>query len=104
MDSQLLTCPKCGGDMRSYERNGIQIEQCADCRGVFLDRGELDRMLDAEARYSEAPPTTRPATPWELVAPRGGHDRYYHDDDDRRAHDRSRHGRRRGWLGELFDD
>jgi Zn-finger nucleic acid-binding protein len=46
-----LTCPKCRGGMRSYERNGIVVDQCDDCRGIFLDRGELEMLLDAEARY-----------------------------------------------------
>jgi Zn-finger nucleic acid-binding protein len=49
-----LTCPKCESPMRSYERNGIVIDQCTNCRGVFLDRGELERLMDAEsAHYSE---------------------------------------------------
>ena len=43
-----LTCPKCHGPMRTYERNGVHVDQCADCRGIFLDRGELDRLIDAE--------------------------------------------------------
>jgi uncharacterized protein len=43
-----LTCPKCHGAMRTYERNGVHVDQCSDCRGIFLDRGELDRLIDAE--------------------------------------------------------
>jgi len=43
-----LTCPKCHGTMRTYERNGVHVDQCSDCRGIFLDRGELDRLIDAE--------------------------------------------------------
>jgi Zn-finger nucleic acid-binding protein len=43
-----LTCPKCHGTMRTYERNGVHVDQCAECRGIFLDRGELDRLMDAE--------------------------------------------------------
>ena len=43
-----LTCPKCHGTMRTYERNGVHVDQCAECRGIFLDRGELDRLIDAE--------------------------------------------------------
>jgi Zn-finger nucleic acid-binding protein len=34
--------------MRTYERNGVHVDQCSDCRGIFLDRGELDRLIDAE--------------------------------------------------------
>jgi uncharacterized protein len=43
-----LTCPKCHGVMRTYERNGVHVDQCSDCRGIFLDRGELERLIDAE--------------------------------------------------------
>jgi Zn-finger nucleic acid-binding protein len=44
-----LICPKCRGEMRSYERNGIPVDQCEECRGIFLDRGELERLLNAES-------------------------------------------------------
>ncbi|MEY4171210.1 MAG: hypothetical protein RLZ94_2283, partial [Actinomycetota bacterium] len=43
-----LTCPKCHGEMRSYERSGVHVDQCTECRGIFLDRGELERLVDAE--------------------------------------------------------
>lgn len=100
-----LTCPKCRGDMRTYERNGIQIDQCAECRGVFLDRGELERLMDAEAAYSQATWQGQSAPPSPPAAPvpppsqgwsQGGH------------HGRSGYGghqgkRKRGFLGELFD-
>ena len=46
-----LTCPKCHGAMRSYERNGVHVDQCTECRGIFLDRGELERLMEAEARW-----------------------------------------------------
>jgi Zn-finger nucleic acid-binding protein len=46
-----LTCLKCGGRMRTYKRNGVTIDQCRDCRGVFLDRGELERLIAAESAY-----------------------------------------------------
>jgi len=48
-----LTCPKCHGSMRTYERNGVHVDQCADCRGIFLDRGELDRLIDAENAWRD---------------------------------------------------
>ena len=53
---QTLTCPKCQGAMRTYERNGVHVDQCTECRGIFLDRGELERLIDAEERYHAAPP------------------------------------------------
>ncbi len=46
-----MTCPKCSGEMRRYERSGVDIDQCTECRGIFLDRGELERLADAEAGY-----------------------------------------------------
>lgn len=53
-----LTCPKCHGTMRTYERNGVHVDQCSDCRGIFLDRGELERLVDAENAWHDgaAPP------------------------------------------------
>ena len=43
-----IRCPRCAGQMRAYLRSGIAIEQCQDCRGIFLDGGELERLIDAE--------------------------------------------------------
>jgi hypothetical protein len=40
--------------MRSYERNGITVDQCTSCKGIFLDRGELEHLLDAEASANSA--------------------------------------------------
>jgi Zn-finger nucleic acid-binding protein len=50
-----LVCPKCQGTMRTYERNGVHVDQCADCRGIFLDRGELERLVDAENVWHGGP-------------------------------------------------
>ncbi|GIG69810.1 TFIIB-type zinc ribbon-containing protein [Phytomonospora endophytica] len=54
-----MTCPKCHGRMRQFERNGVHIDQCTECRGIFLDRGELEHLIDAENRLNAPPP--RPA-------------------------------------------
>lgn len=43
-----LTCPKCHGVMRTYARGGLILELCEDCRGIFLDKGELERLIDVE--------------------------------------------------------
>ena len=48
-----LSCPKCHGPMRTYERNGVHVDQCTECRGIFLDRGELERLIDAENDWHE---------------------------------------------------
>jgi Zn-finger nucleic acid-binding protein len=51
--TQTLICPKCGSEMRSYERNGVLVDQCTGCKGIFLDRGELERLTEAENTYYE---------------------------------------------------
>lgn len=51
-----LTCPKCHGSMRTYERNGVHVDQCTECRGIFLDRGELERLVDAEDSWNAGAP------------------------------------------------
>lgn len=49
MPDQTPPCPKCAIGMETLERNGVTIERCAACQGVFLDRGELERLIDAES-------------------------------------------------------
>jgi uncharacterized protein len=78
-----LTCPKCGDRMRTYKRNGITIDQCTACHGIFLDRGELERLISAESSYLGGHPQPREG---DRSQPRG-------DGEDRG----------RGFLGELFD-
>jgi len=55
-----LLCPKCRVDMDTVERSGLTIEHCPDCGGVFLDRGELERLEVAEAPGLPAAPTGPP--------------------------------------------
>jgi Zn-finger nucleic acid-binding protein len=116
-----LTGPKCQGTMRSYERSGITVDLCTECRGVFLDRGELERLVDADTAFhtdaqvglrsaapAVPPPTPRYGTP---VIPRYQPDQ---DDDDRYRDGRYREGRyddhyeprrrkKRSFLEDLFD-
>jgi uncharacterized protein len=75
-----LICPKCKGAMRTYARNGITIDQCTVCHGIFLDRGELEQLISAESSYLGGSPSGR-------RRPDGS-------PDDKRG---------RGFLGELFD-
>jgi Zn-finger nucleic acid-binding protein len=56
-----LLCPKCAGVMRTYERNGVHLEQCDTCRGIFLDFGELESLTQMENRFVQAaPPPPQP--------------------------------------------
>ena len=84
-----ITCPKCAGEMRSYERNEITVEQCAECRGVFLDRGELERLIDAEGAFHKEPPAQR-------YDDQRGYGEYSY-------HGRSYKKRKKHFLEELFD-
>ncbi|SCG50315.1 TFIIB-type zinc ribbon-containing protein [Micromonospora inositola] len=63
-----LTCPKCHGDMRQYERSGVIIDQCGECRGIFLDRGELEKLFEAEANWNR-----QHTTPAQANQPAGGY-------------------------------
>ncbi len=98
-----LTCPKCQSPMRSYERNGITVDQCTGCRGVFLDRGELERLVDAEGAYYER---SQPQPKQERES-YGEHRRERDDDDWRRGygHGHGHHGKRRkkSFLDDVFD-
>ena len=89
-----LICPKCQSPMRSYERNGVTVDQCSGCRGVFLDRGELERLVDAESAFYER------ATPAAPPPPRQEEYRTEH-----REHYGGHHGKKRkkSFLDDVFD-
>jgi len=109
-----VICPKCQNVMNTVDRMGVHIEQCEGCRGIFLDRGELEQIAGAEQRhYSAAPPPYRPEPSGgggyrDSPAPhRGGYrdspPAYgggYRDSPPPYGHGRRK---RRGFLEELFD-
>ena len=91
------------------ERQGVEIDYCPKCRGVWLDRGELEKIIDR----SSAPPPMQPPQVAPVREPRyddrieyRGHDRDDYrdrrdrDDDDYRY---GKHRKRKSWLGEIFD-
>ncbi|MEB8336653.1 TFIIB-type zinc ribbon-containing protein [Streptomyces endophyticus] len=56
-----MQCPKCHAPMHTYNRNGVQIEQCSGCRGIFLDYGELESLTRMESQWQQqAPPPPAP--------------------------------------------
>ena len=94
-----ISCPKCQAEMRTYERNGIHVDQCTECRGVFLDRGELEHLITAEAQWSaqqSQPPAPTP-TP-QQSSPQGGYGSQYPQGGYGKPSKK-----RRGFLEELFD-
>ncbi|QKV91657.1 zf-TFIIB domain-containing protein [Streptomyces sp. NA02950] len=56
-----MQCPKCHAPMHTYNRNGVQIEQCSGCRGIFLDYGELEALTRLEAQWNPQMPPAPPA-------------------------------------------
>jgi Zn-finger nucleic acid-binding protein len=70
-----LLCPKCHNVMHQYERNGVVVDQCTERKGLFLDRGELEKLVQAENGW--------------------------YDDDDHYRY--SKKHKRRSFLEELFD-
>ncbi|MFJ4965566.1 hypothetical protein EES43_03990 [Streptomyces sp. ADI96-02] len=57
----MMQCPKCHAQMHTYNRNGVQIEQCSGCRGIFLDYGELESLTRLESQWSQQAPPAPPA-------------------------------------------
>lgn len=110
-----LLCPKDQTAMRGIERNGVTIERCPECGGIFLDRGELERLTEAEGRYlnDNLPPAQPQAGYDERGADRRGeHDDYrsggHRDSDQGSQHGGGRYDdqprrKRKGFLGELLD-
>ena len=93
-----MNCPVDGSELRITERQGIEIDYCPQCRGVWLDRGELDKVLERSAQpaYRDGPERSAPP-PF-----RDEPDRY---DDDRsyRGQDSGRKSKRRSFLEDLLD-
>ena len=86
-----MKCPNDGTDLAMTERQGIEVDYCPKCRGVWLDRGELDKIIersggDDDRRSAE---TRSPAEP------------NYRKDD--RQHQSHRPRKKKSLLGEIFD-
>jgi Zn-finger nucleic acid-binding protein len=95
--------------MRQYERSGLTVDQCTECRGIFLDRGELERLIDAENNWhsaAAAAPQPQPQARPQTAPPGRGYRDYDSDEypvyDPHHPQQRKQH-KRRSFLGELFD-
>ncbi|MFF3828936.1 zf-TFIIB domain-containing protein [Streptomyces griseus] len=69
----MMQCPKCHVPMNTYNRNGVQIEQCSGCRGIFLDYGELESLTRLESQWSQQAPPAPPAPQAYPAAPPAAH-------------------------------
>jgi Zn-finger nucleic acid-binding protein len=94
-----MKCPTDGATLVMADRQGVEIDYCPDCRGVWLDRGELDKII---ARAADSPAAAAPARPSTPPPPRAP-ERYRDDYDDDRPYDRRRKKKRSSFLEEMFD-
>jgi Zn-finger nucleic acid-binding protein len=85
-----MQCPVDGAQLVMTERSGVEIDYCPQCRGVWLDRGELDKIIDRGAAQAGAASRTPDPSP-------GNYDTARYTP---RSHGKKK---REGFLGELFD-
>lgn len=91
-----MLCPVCKTvNLVMSERQGVEIDYCPQCRGVWLDRGELDKIIDKSAGVAAAP--TREQSSPAFRDPRS-HSQH-HPQHEHYPHKR----KREGFLSEIFD-
>ena len=110
MPATPMSCPHCAVPLVMSERQGIEIDYCPTCRGVWLDRGELDKIIERSARdlAAEAPSAPQaPQAPQPGYAPQAPQPGYPPQQPfgygDRGQHGHYKHKRRKSFLEELFD-
>ena len=96
-----MKCPTCDDTpLVMAERQGVEIDYCPACRGIWLDRGELDKLLDRAAAAAPSPA----AAPPHLAQPAQGMPRPQSQGDGRYGYgDRDHYKRKKSWLHEIFD-
>jgi Zn-finger nucleic acid-binding protein len=96
-----MKCPNDSATLVMSERSGVEIDYCPECRGVWLDRGELDKILDRAATPA-APEPTRNATPQFDDRSRGFNPDHRGDNRGTSGYAQPRK-KKESWLSELFD-
>ena len=95
-----MPCPVCKVPLVMSDRQGVEIDYCPQCRGVWLDRGDLDKLLErATAQASAQPPSQ---------APQHRSERYQDSSYLPRQYEQSygsnkKHYYKKSWLSEIFD-
>ena len=93
-----MKCPNCNETLLMTERNSVEIDYCPSCRGVWLDKGELDKMLDmVEQKYSQS--GSSPAAPQQQDPYYKQPDPYYKQN-YQHGH---KHHKKKSFLGDFFD-
>ena len=95
-----MKCPTCTDTpLVMAERQGVEIDYCPACRGIWLDRGELDKLLDRAAAAAPVQPVQVAQPLPGMTRPSGhGEGRYGYSDLDR-----DHYKRKKSWLHEIFD-
>lgn len=97
-----MKCPADGETLIMADRSGVEIDYCPKCRGVWLDRGELDKIIDRSATVIPAAAPQMDSRPPEHYRDEGRfQDR--HDDDDDWRYKKGKRYKRESFLSDLFD-
>jgi len=98
-----MQCPTDGTTLVMSERSGIEIDYCPQCRGVWLDRGELDKIIERSAgeQGSGGAWANPPAQPRQARAPQYAASADYYGAPSSQGQYRKK--RKESWLSELFD-
>ena len=100
-----MLCPTCDNtSLAMTDRQGIEIDYCPKCRGIWLDRGELDRLIE-RAEQASAPPMASAPAPAQYVNEPSRHsgDRDHQHRDHQHRDQQGYRKRPKSLLGELFD-
>lgn len=80
-----MNCPKCNVTLLMSEKQGVEIDYCPQCRGIWLDRGELEKII--EKSYSQDNQSGS----------------YYRHNDHHDSYEHGKYGKKRNFLSDLFD-
>jgi Zn-finger nucleic acid-binding protein len=95
-----MKCPVCSGtDLSTTERQGVEIDYCPSCRGVWLDRGELDKIVERSNEMSGAPAGARDSYD---DNGRDDHHDSRHDHDEYGGHAQGSKKKKGGFLGDIL--
>jgi uncharacterized protein len=98
-----MRCPLDNTELLITERQGIEIDYCPQCRGVWLDRGELDKLIERSEAIEQQPHPEERRRP-DFKAARRYAENAYDDDNGRQTDDKSYpEKRKRTFLSEMFD-
>ena len=97
-----MKCPICNINLQMTERRGIEIDYCPECRGVWLDRGELDKIIEKSTASNLAPERQISQTPPMNNNQQGYYD-HHNDHNSGYGYGYKKKHKREGFLGDLFD-